>query len=172
MKKSKKVSMDDLYIDQNINGYRLTTSAYTPHGIKCMDSEYCHRILNIGRPVKAVLSIERNKHGYDYYNDYEPLDLSKDITSYYEKLKFVYDDEPLVIPQVSNSNPESLKERRNFDNSFGEDRTYSYTHPKYFVEYQGENPKLLEKEIKDNPHLHRMIKDNLLSNLKTYLNKK
>ena len=36
------------------------------------------------------------------------------------------------------------------------------------IHKSGEDPKKLRKEIKENEHLHKMIKDNLLLNLKNY----
>lgn len=34
-----------------------------------------------------------------------------------------------------------------------------------------EDPKTLEKEIRNNPHLHKIIKDNLIQNLWSYVKK-
>ena len=41
-------NIDDLYVDQAMSYGGYFFSAYTPYGIKQIDSDFCHRIQNIG----------------------------------------------------------------------------------------------------------------------------
>ena len=168
--------MNNLYYDcAPSNG--IVTSFYTSHGIKCIDSEYVHRIMNIRRTVKRIIQIDRRHHyeskdgGYrsNYWDDYTEIPLDKDYRVF-DHAAFIYDDyDPFVMSKIT----VELERLKSLNLPYQEKiliaKSYSFTKPIYSHIHKGEDPEVLRKEIKTNPHLHKDIKKNLLGNLKTYL---
>lgn len=171
----------DLYVDQGgrsvIFGDRRVDSCFTPYGIQCMDSEFSKRIQNLGKPVKRIVIIERTAHYQNndktsglpsYWDEFIDVPLDRDqSTDYFEKIAWIHEDcDPFINIPEDKEKIRLLKlgfdyQRRKMING----SVYSYTHPRYLVEHQGEDPDDLRKEIKENPHLHDTIKLNLLDNL-------
>lgn len=170
--------MEDYYYDCshiNVNyGDRNFSSAYTPYGIRCIDSEYHRRIINIYKPVIKLIKVERNPHYFrdnyrsDWWDDYIDLPLDEDFYSY-DRVAFVHDEGGL-FQELEDVRTDKAKENgikyQQFEFLLP---IYTYTHPTYSAKHKGEDPKALAKEIRTNPHLHKKIKANLLANLKNYL---
>lgn len=168
--------IEDYYYDQATDKStflgRSVTSFWTPWGIKCMDSEYCYRIRNLGKKVTKLITINREKHNdffLDVWEVYRELPLNKDHKLYDRFAWITNDENPYVVIERTAEYIErknkigkayQLKELRGY--------VFSYTNPTYVAELGGEDPKALRAEIEGNPHLHKKIKENLLSNLNTY----
>jgi hypothetical protein len=148
--------MEDIYVDQAFRtvgfGDRVITSSYTPHGIRCIDSQYCKLILNLHRNIKNVFHINRRKAIFSSVNT-RKVEESYDYYTFYDKI------------EMSQCNG-YLEIRIEWDNGEIGDFFYGTT-PTFDLKTKNINPKQLKKEIKNNPHLHKMIKDNLLSNINT-----
>lgn len=168
-----KIDIQDFYYDcafqSTTYGDRRFTSGWTPHGIKCIDSEYSRRIQNIGREVVKLIKIKRTAHykdgNYrsDWWDEYTELPLTEDFYSY-DRVAFCYSNNVFVeLEPPKGYNP---KYKREYQQKRLITSEYTYTHPTYSALHRGEDPKMLEEEIIKNPNLHQVIKDNLLDNLK------
>lgn len=152
-----KESFEDYYLDQSMKsaryGDRIIGSAYTPYGIKCIDSQYSSLILNLNLEVKQIYNIDRRpikgchiktKKEYESFYDtfYDPIDIDgKGYTGYGLKIEWVN----------------------------GRTKEFFYgNRPKFDINTRKTDPIQLRQEIIDNPHLHVKIKENLLSNLETF----
>lgn len=137
------------YTDQAIGraryGYRTITSAYTEYGIHCMDGEYCKRIINIQMNLTVVAQYAINRR---------PMYVDGNYRSDY---KTFYDECPLGEPCQGQGGMKIVL-------SNGREQEYSYTKP-VFDKNGREDILILRKEISKNAHLHKDIKNNLLSNL-------
>lgn len=153
--------IESYYVDQSIYCTKVDygkdlVSAFTPYGIKCLDSEYSKLIRNINEKVKRIYLINRKKSQcsdiktrelfifYNYYTWYDLVELSNDRLN---------------------------KIRIEWENGFIYDFMY-VTIPNFDLVTRKTNPELLRKEVKENPHLHNKIKENLLLNLDNYLKMK
>jgi hypothetical protein len=153
------------------------SSAWTSHGIRCIDSEFSRRIQNINRPVLKLILVERKPHYFngnyksDYWDDYTELPLDKDFYNY-DRVAFVHEDYKLYR-ELEDVRTDKAKANGIQYQQFQLMHTiYTYTRPTYSTKHKGEDPKALEKEIKNHPNLHEDIKMNLLTNLKSFLGKK
>lgn len=170
---------DDLYIDYAASstriGDRTVSSFFTPYGIKCIDSEYSRRIKNINSHVTKLILVERKPHYFngdyrsDYWDDYSELPLDNGFHSY-DRISFIHED-IICFRELEDNRTEKGKSNGIQYQQFElTTPIYAYTHPIYSAKHEGEDPKKLKQEIKGNPHLHPKIKENLLLNLKSYLN--
>lgn len=135
-------------------GDRRISSFYTPYGISQIDSEYCNRIRNINNPVDEIFAIDRRREYVDgkygrYLGNYD---------TYYD---------PIEVGDRGVGNGILVK-YSGWDVKY----KYDFIHPIFLKTTKKEDPKALKKEILNNPHLHKDIKDNLLLNLKNYLKNK
>lgn len=151
-----KEDIESYYVDQSIYstqiGYRSITSAYTPWGISKIDAQYGYLIRAINSKVKQLYAINRRPaqysdiknrevhESYHYYTFYDTIELSD---SYCEV-------------------------RVEWENGQIADFFYG-SKPVFDIKTRKTNPEQLRKEIIDNPHLHVKIKENLISNLDSYL---
>lgn len=173
--------VEDYYVDcagsSIVAGDRRITSFYTPHGIKCIDGEFSRRIQNINKPVVKLIKVDRNPHYFDetyssdWWDDYTELSLNEDFYSY-GRTAFIHHDGN-IFRELEDKRTEKAKingiQYQQFELiAF----IYTYTHPTYSAKHKGEDPTKLRKEIEENPNLHPKIKENLLGNLKTYLNER
>lgn len=176
-----KHDIEDYYVDcagsSIVVGDRRITNFFTPYGIKCLDSEYSRRIRNINKPVVKLIKVDRNPHYFDgsyrshWWDDYTELPLNEDFHSY-DRAAFIH-DESWHFRELEDKRTEKAKSNGYQYQQFELIHSlYTYTHPTYSAKHKGEDPKALRKEIKENPHLHPKIKENLLHNLKTYLNER
>jgi hypothetical protein len=140
---------------------RQITSAYTPYGIKQIESNFITRIRNINSKIKEIYSIDRVRDTFigrdgkvhdslryvDEFNvvDYNDWLKKRRITN----VRVVWDD------------GNGCEDYYDFKN--GDERPFPDKKTMF------ENPKTLIKDIKKNPHLHSDIKKNLLLNLKNIL---
>lgn len=169
------------YVDQAgtvlVVGDRMITSSYTSYGIQCIDSEYGRRIRNLNRPVLRVIKITRAKHNnstFDYWDDYEEIPLDKDFYCF-DRAAFIYEGEelnPFIDLPITKDVQRLIDRGLEYQKQEFEGIIFSYTNPTYLASHRGEDPLALEHEIINNEHLHLSIKENLLSNLKNYINER
>lgn len=150
------IDYTDQSIYSNTYGDRRFTSAFTPYGIKCMDSHYCNRIMNLKNPVDKIYNINRVKDTF----------IGLDGKEYESRIhyKTVYDEVEVGQPSCGYGIRVVRKDGSRYD------YTYYEAMPKFSPNTRMEDPKELRKSIMDNVHLHKDIKENLLSNLKSYEN--
>ena len=164
--------MEDLYYDC-AGSYGSVSSFYTSYGIRCIDSEYSRRIQNLYKPVLKLIKIDRVSHygsgiyTSDYWDDYTELSLDEDFHNY-DRVCFVHDEGNAFIELPDKRTEKGKANGIQYQQFMLITREYSYTHPTYSAKHKGEDPKALRKEIKENPHLHKLIKKNLLGNLTNY----
>jgi hypothetical protein len=146
-------------IDYTDQGWRSTsysdrriTSAYTPYGIKCMDSDYCSLIMNIHNPIKGLYLIHRRRKTYIDYKGVEQEGMTYETVYPELPLDHKYTNETRVI----------------WKTPYGEEKHdfFYEVHPKINPKTRKISLRRLKADIKANPHLHQDIKDNLLLNLK------
>lgn len=145
------------YVDQSIHnstiGYRTITSAYTPYGIRSIDSEYCNLIRNLNVPVKQVYGINRRK--YEDFCDIKTREvhMSFNYGTFYDPIELNSRRHEIRIEWIN-----------------GEYRDFLYNEvPLFDLKSRMVNFNSLINSIKDNQHLHVKIKENLLSNLNVQL---
>jgi hypothetical protein len=166
--------MRDLYYDCAGSYGRYVSSSYTSYGISCIDSEYCRRIQNIYKPVLKLIKIERVPHykdgtyRSDYWDEYTELSLDDDYHNY-DRVSFIHNEGNSFIELPDKRTEKGKENGVQYQQFMLITPEYSYTHPTYSAKHRGEDPKLLRKEIKENPHLHKLIKKNLLDNLTNYI---
>ncbi len=170
--------MEDYYYDcsgeNDVYGDRRFISLYTSYGIKCIDSEYSRRIQNIGKPVLRLIKINRTHHYEDgtyrsqWWDDYTDMSLDEDFKSY-DRSMFIHDEGSVFIELEDKRTEYGKKNNIPYQQFVHIVKEYCYTHPTYSAKHKGEDPKALRKEIRENPHLHKKIKQNLLGNLKNRL---
>lgn len=168
--------IENLYYDcsPTVGGY--VSSTWTEHGIRCIDSEFCRRIQNINKPVLKLILVERNPHYFNgnytsgYWDDYTELPLDKDFYSH-DRVAFIHDDSQLYRELKDTRSDKAKSNGIQYQQFELLHFVYTYTHPTYSAEHRGEDPKALANEIENHPSLHKVIKKNLLDNLKTYLEK-
>jgi len=141
--------INNYYVDQSV--YRgIISSAYTPYGIKCIDSQYSILIRNIDSKVKQLYAINRREH----------QEISPRTGKLYNAgYKTFYDPIPL--------DDNYCEVRVEWENGTTHDFFYG-DKPVFDINTRKSNPEQLKKEIKVNPHLHLMIKENLLLNLDNF----
>lgn len=144
--------VESYYVDQAVNN-GVIYSFYTFHGIHCIDSEYSNLIRNINEKVKRIYLINRKKSQCSDIKTRELFEFHNYYTWY---------------DSVELSNHRLNEIRIEWENGFICDFTYIII-PKFDLITRKTNPELLRKEIKENPHLHNKIKENLLENLDNYL---
>jgi hypothetical protein len=153
---------------------RAVSSSWTPHGIRCIDSEFSRRIQNINRPVLKLIKVERKPHYFDkdytsdYWDEYTELPLDKDFHNH-ARVAFIHNESPIYRELEDDRTDKAKANEIQYQQFELIHSIYTYTHPIYSAKHKGEDPKALEKEIKKHPSLHKDIKKNLLSNLKSYL---
>lgn len=130
---------------------RRMQSFYTPYGIQQIESNFIARIKNIHNQIKNIYNIDRVKATYmEYKTVYNEISL-KD----YVKKKSSREIRVIWIDM------DGRKETHDFVN--GDER------PIVDLKTKKEDPDSLIKQIKNNPHFHKDIKNNLLGNLKRIL---
>ncbi len=161
---SKEITMTEIdYTDQSMRATRfydrVITSAYTPYGIKCMDSDFIARIMNINNPVENIFEIARrhpikiNVHNGKEYESmyyetyYDKLELKNQQRAYCHGLRVVW--------------------RQSRGNVYTRDFFYEVI-PRFSVRTRKESKFRIACDIRNNHHLHQDIKDNLLYNLDNY----
>ena len=152
---NKEIDYSDQAVYINEFGDRRITSFWTSYGIKCIDSQFCRRIQNINVEVDKISNIDRVKETYIGRDGKEH--------EYYLKYKTVYVEKKIGEPEVG------YGERVLWKNGTQYDFVYDDM-CKFDPLTRKENPNELRKEILDNPHLHKDIKENLIYNLDQYLN--
>lgn len=142
---------ESYYVDQAMSNNVHVFSAFTPHGIRGIDSEYCELIKNIHSEVKQLYTINRRReklistrNGQEYEGDYK---------TYYDPISL-------------NDNYGDV--RVEWDNGVVYDFKMDVK-PIFDLKTKKTNPEQLRKDIQDNPHLHVKIKENLIENLDNYL---
>lgn len=150
--------IESVYVDQagtsSAYGGRRISSFYTPYGIKCIDTNFAARIQNIDQNIKGLYQINRVKKKFIGRDGKEHESMN------YET---VYDQIPLNKIQQG-----TLGIRVVWENGAMRDFTNGDNFPTQFIKGK-EDPIALKEDIKKNPHLHKVIKKNLLGNLKNYL---
>jgi hypothetical protein len=142
-------NIEDYYTDQSIYcadiGDRRITSAYTPWGIKCIDSQYSILIQKMDIPVKEVYAMDRVSTGWylQFKEEYTPIPLDSEIGG------------PICV-------------RVEWIDGTIKDFFY-HDRPIFDIKTRKVNVEWLKSNIKKNPHLHVMIKENLLDNIESYL---
>jgi len=147
------IDFDKIYIDQSIfitdvADHRIR-SAYTVHGIKCIDSQYGHLIRNMHSKVKQLYKIDRRVSTYCDIKTRQVHERYHGYHTYYDPIELDYRWGSVRVE---------------WENGHIVDFHYG-DQPVFDVKTRRSNPDQLRKEILDNPHLHIMIKENLLSNL-------
>lgn len=149
-------NVESYYVDQSMRNGAGVFSAYLPYGIRCIDSDYCNLIRNINEEIKQIHSIVRRKlqcsdiktrelfEFFNYYTWYEPIELNGRSNGHG------------IVVEWENGNKHEF--------------IYGGI-PKFDLKTRKSDPEQLRKEIKENPHLHNKIKENLLGNLDNYLKK-
>lgn len=141
--------VEDYYYDQSpINS--IVSSLYTSHGIKCIDSEYCTLIMNMDLKVKQVYAINRRT---------ETLISKFNLKEYESSYKTFYD------PIELNKGYGTIGVRVEWENGDTYDFNYG-DRPLFDNKTNKTDPNQLISSIKENPHLHTKIKENLISNIK------
>lgn len=155
------INMEGVYLDQAMKrsryGDRMVSSAFTPHGIRQIDSEYGIRIRNINNKVKSIYNCRR-ENGKRYHKGV--------ITEAYLEYWDVQDE-----TWLNHYNSDRI--RVVWEN--GDDCILTYTEPyklKFNIKTRTESVRSLRSAITNNPHLHDVIKDNLLLNLNNYINQR
>lgn len=150
--------IDSIYVDQamvsNSTGGRRFTSAYTSYGIKSIDGNFVARIQNIKSNIKGIYQINRVPEKFIGRDGKEHVGLNY-VT--------VYDE--ISLDKIQQG---TLGIRLVWENGAIRDFTNGNNFPTVFIDGK-EDPSILKKDIKENPHLHKYIKDNLLFNLKSYI---
>lgn len=133
---------EDIYIDQAAAG-GLVYSAYTPHGIKQIDTDYCFLIRNIQHEAELFAVDRRKAHDGMRYE------------TYHDRLKIWADalmGHGLFI-KWSNGETRHLRHGISRPNLLFDEDTKKVDAAK------------LRESIFSNEHLHVRIKENLISNL-------
>lgn len=153
------MNLAELYIDQQglqstYFADRVISSAYAPHGIKLIDSNFAIRVRNINVPVKQVYARHRVKDtfwGHDgkeheSYNSYKTVfeEIHFTATTGHNDYKVVWENGSSHVFTNGNNSPRFIN-----------------------LETKTECPETLYHEIMSNPHLHEELKNNLISNLVT-----
>lgn len=146
------IDFDKIYIDQSIFitdvADRRISSAYTAYGIQCIDSQYGHLIRNMQSKVKQLYKIDRRKPKYCDIKTRKEYEMYSYHT-YYDPIELDYRCGDVRVE---------------WENGHVVDFHYG-DQPVFDIRTRKTNPDQLRKEILDNPHLHIMIKENLLSNI-------
>jgi len=147
------IDFDKIYIDQSIFitdvADRRISSAYTAYGIQCIDSQYIHLIRNMQYKVKQLYKIDRRVSTYCDIKTRKVHEMYLSYHTYYDPIELDYRWGDVRV-EWENGNI--------VDFHYGDQ-------PVFDIKTRRSNPDQLRKEIIDNPHLHIMIKENLLSNL-------
>jgi len=146
---------ENIYIDQAMRHGGHVFSAYTPYGIRSIDSNYAQRIRNINNEVEKVFRIRR-EHSTFYSWKGELLESMNYETVYREMNPNDSDNKYLDLRVIWKGGC-----KRDFLNGDNAPTFINRSSKK-------ENPQTLFYEIMQNPHLHDKIKDNLISNLESY----
>lgn len=146
----------DYYVDQASFGLSVPGlhyfGSYTPQGIRILDEEYSNLIKNLNIEVKEVFAINRCR---------EICVNSKTGETFEGKYKTYYD--PIPIDEKRGAETRVVWENNvTFDFLQGEK-------PVFDSKTRKTNPEHLRQSIKKNPHLHTVIKENLLQNLESIL---
>ena len=151
------VDIRDWYIDQSMSstniGFRNISSAYTPWGIGAIDSQYSALIRNVNFKVKQLYAINRRVSTYCDIKTRKVHEMYLAYHTYYDPIEL---------------NDKYCEVRVEWEN--GEIRDFLYgDRPVFDVKTRKSNPEQLRKSIKENLHLHVMIKENLILNLENYV---
>jgi len=147
-------NVDSYYVDQTMYSTSISFSAYTPYGIKCIDSQYIFLIMNMHQ-CGTLYTIERNREKYIDWRGIECVSPGKYIETY----------KP-VTPEYK-SRYAGFGFRVVYDNGIYKDFFYGKG-PMFDPETRKINIQQLIYDIKDDVHLHVKIKENLLENIKNY----
>lgn len=134
----------DYYIDQSRHsssiGDRVITASFTPWGIKEIDLQYSTLIQHMYLPIKGVYGIYRKIVNVTKYEEtYESLELDSEVSG----------PHGVRVEWINGK----------VHNFFYQDR------PIFDKISRTINVEWLIKNITKNPHLHVMIKENLLGNI-------
>lgn len=145
--------IESYYIDQAMRGGSLVFSAYTPYGIRQIDSQYCTLIRNINCKVAQLYAIKRRRYEYLCNIKTREVSMSPTLGTFYDPINF---------------DGEYYEVRVLWEN--GHQHDFYYGNKVVFDPITRKtNPEQLKVCIKNNPHLHVKIKENLLENLENYL---
>jgi len=149
------IDFDVIYRDQAMFGVSQPgfhmLSAYTPEGIKRIDSQYVHLILNSHKTIKQIYWLDRRGA--------KSCDVKtrKESTSCLRCYDFW---EPISLAEAGEYDTLKVEWEGGYSHVF-----HYYRMPKVNLKTQKICVVDLRKSIRTNPHLHQVIKDNLLSNL-------
>lgn len=138
------MNINNIYIDQcglqsTHVADRVFSHAYTPMGIRQIESNYVYRIRNVDVPIKTCLK-RRDCMKIDYYE----VDITE--CNGYNEITIEWENGNRHSFNIGNNSPKNVS-----------------------ADTRMECPDSLREEIQNNPHLHARIKDNLLQNLDCYL---
>jgi hypothetical protein len=142
----------ELYVDQAMSSVdiydRNIFCAYTPHGIREMDHEYCQRIMNCAKDPEALKTQILDRK-----------DLLKKM--WLERKQKNTEIIKTKAGTIIYTDSQIDREIKRLEERIGEE-----------LSRVGEDPEKLKDEILCNPHLHACIKENLLDNLDRILREK
>ena len=149
-------TIDEIYFDQastrtNFGG-RSIFGAYTPHGIKCIESQYIALIQHMDEKVKEVCGIRRAPE----------IKISPRTGKEYESMDYIEYYEPVEMDKGTGMLGVRVEWRHGDVYSF-----YYGKRPKFGKTTHKTSPAQLIKDIQKNPHLHDTIKENLIGNIKS-----
>jgi len=147
--------IEDYYVDQSAFSSefadRCISSFYTPYGIKCIDSQYsfliqnmdqCATVYKIKREIEKYIDFKGVEcEGIHYVDKYEPIPSDYDSRCGYG-FRIIYDD--------------------------GNTKDFFYGKRPIFGSDRKIDVEQLITDIKNDAHLHVMIKENLLQNIENY----
>ena len=143
--------IESYYVDQAMSS-GIVFSSYTPYGIRCIDSQYGHLIRNVNNKVKQLFAINRRE---------EDCISVRTGEKYKGRIKTFYD--PIELNHKGGYEVRVVWENGDQCDFFYGDK------PVFDIDTKKSNPDQLHKSIKNNVHLHVMIKENLLHNLNNYI---
>jgi hypothetical protein len=156
------VDFDEVYTDQSMRdaafGYRRVSSAYTPSGIKSIDSQYTSMILYVNEEIEQVFSIDRRFSEYCHIKTREVIQ-SLDCHTWYVPIEFG--------SWKMHGYGISIKWKCGYQKDF----LYNVSMDIFGLidaDTRKIRPDKLAEHIVANPHLHVVIKDNLIKNLNIY----
>lgn len=153
----KEIDYRDQSMSQSRFYDRVITSAYTPYGVRCMDSDFIARIMNINNPVKGIYNIDRRR----------PILVNKWGKEYEGRMDTFYDEIDIRAQQRGYGFGLRVIWEQPMGHLYTKDFFYRVV-PRFSVRTRKESKFRIACDIRNNPHLHQDIKDNLLYNLDNY----
>jgi hypothetical protein len=157
----KNANINQYYVDQGMRdtlyGDRRIFSSYTPEGIKMIEHQFFHLIMNVNHKIKTVYAHERKM----------PKFIGKD-----GKEHDAYGKRIDVFTECEINGGGFIGKRVVWETPWGGERIVDFNfsdRPIFNEVTKKQDPEVLKKSIQKNPHLHKVIKKNLLDNLKRVL---